>query len=344
MKKSSILNLIRYHVEKNEPGFRAQASAIANEFEQSGDIQLATYIMSLLSDANVFVPQSADSESEFMKKIDVGNSMLLLPDPILQDVLGVVNAIKRKISVNKFLFQGPPGTGKTEAAKHLARLLGRELYVVDIPSLVDSKLGQTQKNIAALFDEVASFSHPEKVVLLFDEIDSLALDRTSSNDVQEMARACTALFKGMDSLRGDIVLVATTNLFERFDKALVRRFHYVVDFSRYTEKDLVEIAEQMLTKYLREAALSGRDIRLFRKVLKLGNSLPYPGVLQNLIRTAIAFSDPDDENDYLRRLYAAIVGGDVADARKLQEKGLTIREVGILMKRSKSGIGRELNG
>jgi len=158
-----------------------------------------------------------------------------------------------------------------------------------------------------------------------------------------MARACTSLFKGMDALRGDVVLVATTNMFGRFDKALVRRFHYVVDFSRYSEKELLEIAEQMLNKYLKEASLTGRDIRLFRKVLKLAQPLPYPGVLQNLIRTAIAFSDQDDDTDYLRRLYAAIVGGESNDVCGLKKMGLTIREVGILTRRSKSDVGRKLN-
>lgn len=53
--------------------------------------------------------------------------MLLLPDCITQDLLGVVNAVGRKMGINKFLFQGAPGTGKTEAVKQLARILNREI-------------------------------------------------------------------------------------------------------------------------------------------------------------------------------------------------------------------------
>ena len=67
----------------------------------------------------------------------------------------------------------------------------------------------------------------------------------------------------------NVVLVATTNLFEHFDKALVRRFDFVVDFNRYSEKILLMIAEKMLDRYLNKLKLEKRDIRLFRKIMKL---------------------------------------------------------------------------
>ena len=85
-------------------------------------------------------------------------------------------------------------------------------------------LGQTQKNLASLFQEINNFVHPERVIVLFDEIDAIALDRTNSNDLREMGRATSAMLKGFDRMNENVVLVATTNLFEHFDKALVRRF------------------------------------------------------------------------------------------------------------------------
>ena len=54
--------------------------------------------------------------------------------------------------------------------------------MVDFSAIVDSKLGQTQKNLIELFKEINAFVHPEKAIILFDEIDALALDRTNSND------------------------------------------------------------------------------------------------------------------------------------------------------------------
>ena len=67
MKKKSIINLIKYHSEKNDIGFRNEAYQIAKDFENAGDYQLSEYIMALMSDANIFVPQLNDSYTSFLK-------------------------------------------------------------------------------------------------------------------------------------------------------------------------------------------------------------------------------------------------------------------------------------
>ncbi len=342
MKKSNVINLIRYHTEKNESGFRSEAYEIARDFDRSGDSQIAAYIMSLLSTADSMIPQTVESESPFLNKVAVETDMLLLPDTIKRDILGIVNAVTHRIGINKFLFEGPPGTGKTEAVKQLARILKRELFSVNTTMLIDSKLGQTAKNIASLFDEIGRFSCPERVVVLFDEIDSLALDRTNPNDLREMGRATTEVLKGLDNLNANVVLVATTNLFQFFDRALTRRFDYIVGFDRYTQEDLLLVAESMLNRYLSKIKLATHDIRLFKKVMGLCKQIPNPGELQNLIKTSVAFSDPRDGSDYFRRLFAAICNGGMMGAEELKSSGFTVREIGILLQKSKSGIGREL--
>ena len=135
-----------------------------------------------------------------------------MPEVIINDITGIVNAVNYNVDMNKFLLQGVPGTGKTEAVKQIARLLERELYMVDFSSLIDSKLGQTQKNISTMFYEINNLRHPDKVVVLFDEIDVLVLDRTNSNDLREMGRATSTFLKGLDQLNNQVVLIATTNL------------------------------------------------------------------------------------------------------------------------------------
>lgn len=342
MKKANIINLIKYYSENNDYSFRNEAYKIANEFDKVGDYQLAEYIMMLLSNTNVFVPQINENELVFLKKIKENTEPLPLPNIIKDDIVGIINAVGHDVGVNKFLFQGSPGTGKTETVKHIARLLNRELFIVDFSLIIDSKLGQTGKNIVNLFNEINSLNIPEKVVILFDEIDALALDRTDLKDVREMGRATTAVLKGLDELNEKILLIATTNLFKHFDKALIRRFDSVVDFNRYSKTDLMDIAEIILNYYIPKFKNATKNIRLFRKIMSSMQVLPYPGELKNLIKTSLAFSSPDNEYDYLKRLYVSVYNKSENDLKVLQEQGFTVREIEILTSVSKSKVSREL--
>ena len=344
MKKANIINLIKYYTENNDAGFRNEAYQIANEFDKLGDYQLSEYIMALLSNANTFIPQISNSDLNFVKKMEVNGDPLPLPEDIEADIIGIVNAVGHKIGINKFLFQGDPGTGKTETVKHIARILGRELFIIDFAYVIDSKLGQTGKNISDLFDEINALTNPEKVVVLFDEIDALALDRTDSHDLREMGRATTSVLKGLDNLNSRILLIATTNLFKHFDKALIRRFDSVIDFNRYSREDLIDIAEIILNYYLPKFKNATRNIRLFKKIISLMKDIPYPGDLKNIIKTALAFSNPNDEYDYLKRFYK-FASKDIDNSLKnLKDKGFTVREIEILTGVSKSQVSRELKG
>lgn len=342
MKKKNVLNLIKYYVENNDSGFRSEAYEIAKDFDNTGDYQLAEYIMALMSNANTFIPQMNENESSLFEKIEKNTDPLWLPEDIMQDLLGIVHAVAHNAGINKFLFQGAPGTGKTEAVKQLARIIDREIYMVDFSAIIDSKLGQTQKNMSELFKEINSFVHPEKVIVLFDEIDAVALDRTNANDLREMGRATSSLLKNMDHMDERIVMIATTNLYDYFDKALIRRFDSVIDFNRYSQSDLMDISEEYLNKSLTKFKLAKKDIRLFRKIMVLCSPLPYPGDLKNIIKSSVAFSDPEDEMDYFRRLYYTITGEKPEDIRKLQEQGFSVREIEILSKIPKSSVAREL--
>lgn len=344
MKKRNVVNLIKYYVENNDSGFRTEAYEIAKDFDKSGDFQLAEYIMTLLSNTNVFVPQINDYNLTYFSKMDFGNQSLPLPDKIKEDVMGVINAIGHKIGINKFLFEGAPGTGKTETAKQIARILNRNLYVVQFDSIIDSKLGQTSKNLIEAFDEINKFKLKDNIVILLDELDALALDRLNNNDLREMGRVTSTFLKELDKLDDRIVLIATTNLYTSFDKALIRRFDSTINFDRYTKEDLIDIAEIILNDYIGKFPNTSKDIRLFRKILSIPNKLPYPGDLKNLIKTSLAFSSPNNENDYLIRLYENVTEKKInGDIKQLQEEGFTIREIEKLTNISKSQVARGLN-
>ena len=345
MKKKNLINLIRYHEEKNEAAFRAEALEVAKDFYDSGDNLIADYIMGLLSDANVFIPQGERYDLNFFQKIEVGNSRLPLPSEITKDIYGIINAVNHNIGINKFLFEGPPGTGKTESVKQVARILSRELYSVDFNSIIDSKMGQTQKNMTEVFSEIKMLPNPDNVVILFDEIDAIAMDRVNSRDIREMGRVTSSILKELDNLDARVIFIATTNLYKNLDKALVRRFDAVVHFDRYSREDLLDVSEAILNEYLPRFEKAGRDIKLFRKIMDLLTTIPYPGELKNIIRTSLAFSEPNSEFDYLKRLYSAVLLQEKIkelSIKDLKDKGFTVRDIEKLTGVPKSNISRLL--
>jgi hypothetical protein len=129
----------------------------------------------------------------------------------------------------KVLLSGPSGTGKTVLSGLLARDLGRELYRVDVSSVVSKWVGETEKHLARLFDEAESAG----VALLFDEADSLfarrstevasATDRYANQNVN-------FLLQRVETFDGLVVL--TTNLSEALDTAFARRLTYHIRLDR----------------------------------------------------------------------------------------------------------------
>jgi SpoVK/Ycf46/Vps4 family AAA+-type ATPase len=124
------------------------------------------------------------------------------------------------------ILAGPPGTGKTMVAQLLARELGYDLYRIDLSQVVNKYIGETEKNLARIFDEAES-SH---AVLFFDEADSLFAKRTevkSSNDRYANLEV-NYLLQRMETYDG--VTLLATNLEQGLDEAFKRRVRFSVQF------------------------------------------------------------------------------------------------------------------
>jgi Fic family protein len=94
---------------------------------------------------------------------------------------------------------------------------------------------------------------------------------------------------------------------------------------------------------LQKFKYAGRNMRLFKKILENMDVIPYPGELKNLIKTSIAFSDSNNEYDYLKKLYLNVTKShESMDLKYMQNKGFTVREIEILTGISKSQVSREL--
>jgi len=126
----------------------------------------------------------------------------------------------------RLLFAGPPGTGKTLAAEVLAQVLDVDLLVVDVSRVVSKWIGETEKNLSAVFDA----AERAQAVLFFDEADALFGKRTEVSDAHDRyANLETAyLLARLEKFEG--IAILATNLRDNIDGAFVRRLEFVVEF------------------------------------------------------------------------------------------------------------------
>lgn len=145
---------------------------------------------------------------------------------VVYDDLGFAKKTAYGRSVSA-LFYGPPGTGKTMAAQVVANELGQDLYKVDLSQMVSKYIGETEKNLNAVFDAAGKAN----VVLFFDEADSLFSKRTQiTNSNDKFANNETSfLLQKIEEYSG--VAILATNLAVNFDSAFKRRVKVMVNFA-----------------------------------------------------------------------------------------------------------------
>lgn len=166
------------------------------------------------------------------------------------------------------LLTGPSGTGKTLAARLLASALGKELYALDLSTVVNKYLGETEKNLESVFSEAEELD----IVLLLDEGDALLTRRTevqTSNDRYANLET-NYLLQRLESYEG--ILLVTTNAAERIDAAFKRRMDVVVEFRapepverwqiwRLHLPDDHRVSEELLNELAARCQLKGGQIR-----------------------------------------------------------------------------------
>ncbi|MEH0427183.1 ATP-binding protein [Streptomyces stelliscabiei] len=124
------------------------------------------------------------------------------------------------------LFAGESGTGKTLSAEVVAAELGLDLYVVQLSSIVDKFVGETEKNLERIFTE----ADRTDAVLLFDEADAVFGKRSEVKDSHDKYANMESayLLQRLESFDG--IALLTTNLRANIDEAFTRRLDLVVDF------------------------------------------------------------------------------------------------------------------
>lgn len=147
---------------------------------------------------------------------------------------------------NKMLLHGSSGCGKTTTAKSIAHQLGKPLYILNISTIVCSRIGETSQNLKMLFDKAGR----ENAVLFLDEFDQIGKARGNDDkDVGEMRRLVNTLIQLIDYFPEKSLLIAATNHLEIIDKALIRRFQCVVEYEMPGSKSLDEYYDKLLSPF-----------------------------------------------------------------------------------------------
>ena len=134
----------------------------------------------------------------------------------------IVQALARR-GHGSLCFHGAPGTGKSALAEHIAQSLGRPLMVRQASDLQSKFVGETEQNMARMFESAQS----EQAVLLLDEADSFLRSRRMAERNYEVSEV-NEMLQGMERFAG--VFICTTNLFDELDEAALRRFTFKIRF------------------------------------------------------------------------------------------------------------------
>jgi hypothetical protein len=154
----------------------------------------------------------------------------------------------------RLLLAGAPGTGKSLAAEAMAAELGVDLLVVDLSRLISKWLGETEKNLARVFDR----AERAQAVLLFDEADALFAKRTEVADAHDRWANLETAYMLSRLERFDGLAILATNLKDQIDSAFMRRLEFVIDF----EEPGVAERERLWRAHLPPRAPLARDVAL----------------------------------------------------------------------------------
>ncbi|MHA2295275.1 MAG: AAA family ATPase [Candidatus Hodarchaeales archaeon] len=161
-------------------------------------------------------------------------------DGALSQLRGLAEAVKKTeifargdlpFKANLLLY-GPPGVGKTVVTRIAAKEAGIALIEVQIATMIESRLGETNKNFLRLFRLLKQYVQFAPAMLFFDEIDAIARERDDPTEVGEMKRLVTQILTEIDHISYQnlpVLVVGATNHPEILDSAVWRRFTFNIE-------------------------------------------------------------------------------------------------------------------
>ena len=146
---------------------------------------------------------------------------------------------------NRLLLSGPPGNGKTTIAEVIAAELMLPLYVIRYENIISSFLGET----AARLDDAFEFVRTRRCVLFFDELDTIAKERSDEHETGEIKRVVSTFLLQIDRLPAHVIFIGATNHSELLDRAAWRRFQIKVKLATPTRAQAVRFLEKLVSRF-----------------------------------------------------------------------------------------------
>lgn len=267
-KAEQIQDIARYGLENDQEKLVAALNELIEYSKQSKKINFALQLQSLIKDAlrqqktssltkvgsdsyfqkiddrefGDFIIEKLTSEYTFANLICNADAHREL-EYVVQEhrVMEKIRSLDLPIT-NKIVLHGPSGCGKTLASYVLAGELKKLMYVINLGSIVSSKLGETSRNLSKIFRRAAA----EDCIIFMDEFDSLGKLRDYNQDHGEMKRVVNTLLQLFDYLPQTNILIAATNQKDMIDDALLRRFDVSIRFDLPEEAQIRKLVDLTL--------------------------------------------------------------------------------------------------
>lgn len=199
----------------------------------------------------------------------------------------------------KCLFFGAPGTGKTLAASLIGKLTDKKVYRIDLSAVVSKYIGETEKNLAKIFDRAAHGNW----ILFFDEADALFGKRGTTQNAHDRYanQEVSYLLQRFEKYEG--VSILASNFKENIDSAFYRRFHSIVQFKNPEQEERLKLWEVHLPKQFKFA--DDIDLDEIARNIKINGSGIYNVMRRSCMKAVL-------NNDMV------IQGQDMLDSVKLE--------------------------
>ena len=179
------------------------------------------------------------SEPKYYHHLDIFQTVMTLQDDLLSQIEEIKTWMKHGRTLMKdwgmekklrpgyrCLFYGPPGTGKTMTACLLGKYIERDVYKIDLSMVVSKYIGETEKNLAKVFDQAET----KEWILFFDEADALFGKRTNISDAHDKYanQEVSYLLQRIEDFDGAVILAS--NMKSNLDDSFTRRFESIINF------------------------------------------------------------------------------------------------------------------